>query len=731
MIRKSLCLVLGVATLVVGWIYLLTPRYRELPEFYQLLQADSFYVPSYDSKLDCSKVTPVAEVLAFRSLLEHKDAAAAFSELLEEATIEGQLFALCGLYFSDHVAFRDAASVYRRRSDSFIERGWGCGMSGSVIVGERVDYPYDPVRLDFQGQTLGEWGVARGVRVNPTRFDILGGAIPTLLKGIHEERAEKSIDGVDLNARLLELASEDPKVYMAADQFVRECGARAVPGLRKLLEHPEASVRLGAVEALRWMGPQAHDAALDFGRLLRDKTMRAWCAAALKDLKAWALPALQDIDRALHEEWDEGTAKLAEDLVESLGFIGPKAVPTLRKLLSHSERSVRIRVLRVLPRIGEPSRALIPRVIEFVGEGRNGEERAEAVWDLGILCTSFSPKEARPVVTSVKAALSAGDRRVRAQAMFALYRLGPSAKEAVPDLLNLLEKGERVFRLLAAQALVAIEGHPAGLDILLDHFLESRRRSISFTEELSTEELATEELSTEPSFEETLENIAPRYEDRPQGIGDARSSVLTIYRKNNELVKHLTSRIGRSTDFGDKEALIALFEELGPVARPYASFLRTLLSDEDRSVRELAALALWRVNHELDPILDPRLNESDEGESSEDSGWLGFVDLDGGGAEAVRVLTKALSEYEDPKTLKCILNALSDRGADAAPSVRAAARLLESPHESVRESAVQLLSEIGPKAVQALPTLRRIAAKGESESVREDAKRAVETLESR
>src|SRR5262245_12558776 len=57
---------------------------------------------------DCfAGVTPDS-VHSFRRLLDVPDASTRFAQLLREATPAGQLYALCGLFFTDAAAFRSA-----------------------------------------------------------------------------------------------------------------------------------------------------------------------------------------------------------------------------------------------------------------------------------------------------------------------------------------------------------------------------------------------------------------------------------------------------------------------------------------------------------------------------------------------------------------------------------------------------------------------------------------------
>lgn len=81
---------------------------------------------------------PSCEVVAFQTLLDSDVADQAFKSLLESATLEGQLYALSGLYFTDPESF--AAHVARyREMDDLVTTHFGCEidrMSVAAVVGD-------------------------------------------------------------------------------------------------------------------------------------------------------------------------------------------------------------------------------------------------------------------------------------------------------------------------------------------------------------------------------------------------------------------------------------------------------------------------------------------------------------------------------------------------------------------------------------------------------------------
>lgn len=71
---------------------------------------------------------PSKLVKAYNVLLKEMAADAAFKELLARATLPGQLYALCGLFFTDNSFFQRSVEKYRH-SESTVSTQFGCIVS--------------------------------------------------------------------------------------------------------------------------------------------------------------------------------------------------------------------------------------------------------------------------------------------------------------------------------------------------------------------------------------------------------------------------------------------------------------------------------------------------------------------------------------------------------------------------------------------------------------------------
>ena len=92
---------------------------------------------------------------AFRRLVKAKDAGEIFSTLLKEATPEGQLYALCGLFFTDTDTFKSALATYES-SEQKLSRHEGC-VTFTETVGELIHRQRGIVMQLNPGESTKRW----------------------------------------------------------------------------------------------------------------------------------------------------------------------------------------------------------------------------------------------------------------------------------------------------------------------------------------------------------------------------------------------------------------------------------------------------------------------------------------------------------------------------------------------------------------------------------------------
>jgi len=127
---------------------------------------------------------PSHQACAFRVVLDQPDADSLFKRILADAHLAGQLYALCGLYFTDPTAFLHAVEPFRTRTDA-VETYQGC-ISSPEGVSSLVELNLPTVvRLRDRAESTSEW-LARNsdLVTDGYRLDMLGGGWPARLKEI-------------------------------------------------------------------------------------------------------------------------------------------------------------------------------------------------------------------------------------------------------------------------------------------------------------------------------------------------------------------------------------------------------------------------------------------------------------------------------------------------------------------------------------------------------------------
>ena len=122
------------------------------------------------------------EVKAFRTIIQSDNADALFKKILKEGTMAAQLYALCGLYYTDPAFFKEKVEKYKTLDDT-VATMMGCTLSvDSVADLVEKDAP-NVVRLESNTQTTREWAEKNKEKVKDGMFrDIAGGGWPDAFK---------------------------------------------------------------------------------------------------------------------------------------------------------------------------------------------------------------------------------------------------------------------------------------------------------------------------------------------------------------------------------------------------------------------------------------------------------------------------------------------------------------------------------------------------------------------
>jgi hypothetical protein len=139
-----------------------------------LLSAPQFEDDAIGYALDSSKL-----VVAYRVLIKEPYADAAFKSLLASATPVGQLYALCGVYYTDNQFFLTAVERHAERTE-FVRTQFGCiGSTMRVSALVRTNAP-NVVRLSPK-QSIADWEAKNPTLTkNGFLLDIFGGGYPSM-----------------------------------------------------------------------------------------------------------------------------------------------------------------------------------------------------------------------------------------------------------------------------------------------------------------------------------------------------------------------------------------------------------------------------------------------------------------------------------------------------------------------------------------------------------------------
>ncbi len=205
----------------------------------------------------------------------------------------------------------------------------------------------------------------------------------------------------------------------------------AVPDLVRSLKDGKARSPEVVIRILGKIGPDARDAVPLLTNLLKEKKLAIEAVDALGEIGLAAQSALPAIRQALRDREPEAATFLGA-AVQTLGKIGPKAVPVLIELLQE--------------------------------DGIDSSNRAAIAASLGQY--GSAAKSAVPVLTLLieKDSVKPGDRADIAKV---LGQIGSAARKAVPSLVRVLKSQSAALRVSAATALWKIEKHPLAIPSLI------------------------------------------------------------------------------------------------------------------------------------------------------------------------------------------------------------------------------------------------------------------------
>lgn len=369
-------------------------------------------------------------------------------------------------------------------------------------------------------------------------------------------------------------------------------GEAAAPALARALRNKDESVRFGAADVLRRIGPAAAAAVPALIESVSDPYDLAQRAAieALGKVGAAARPAVP----ALRSIWVEqdlltpdglATNPLVQAIGAALASIGADPPPDLARELSAAEASRRFAALGLLAGFGpraKPHAALVERLLS---------DPDEAVRESAAVAISRIDPPGRAAVARLVAALTDGDPSRRREAASTLGAMGCVAGDAVPALVLRLQDEDSDVRLEAALAVadIAPTNQPAANALA---GMVRRRKDDPHAFGRIKRALA--------SFGNLAEAALPDLADALKEMPFDRVETLAVITRINPAGDRSASALSGALrtageDVQLRRDVIAVLADFGPNAEPAVPALVEALGDRDPQVRRGAATALGRI----------------------------------------------------------------------------------------------------------------------------------------
>lgn len=364
------------------------------------------------------------------------------------------------------------------------------------------------------------------------------------------------------------LQDPNPDVAMVATVVIRRYGKSAksvLPKLIVVLDQPNQDLRLKVLITLQSFRPLAKDA----------------IPAVIKCLK----------------DDDKSIALSAATLLELMGTDAAAAVPALTEILKR-DNFLSVHALRALAKIGGPAKTAIPAMFQAVRdhaqEQRQGHDNKYLTWRRYVLdAISDLGPAAKDAVPDLLQMLKE-EKGPPADVIHALGSIGPNAKEALP-LLEAALKNSKEPRIAAEShaALALITGdHAAHLEPMLKIFKKVRAGQQHHGDKRVILKLISR-------LEKSAPQVIPIALDwlKSKKIG-LRGSALDICARLGPQAKSAVPQlavIAKESTFSEQIAAVRALAAIGPDAAPAMPALEELTRDDDVRLRDAAAEALAKI----------------------------------------------------------------------------------------------------------------------------------------
>jgi HEAT repeat protein len=525
-------------------------------------------------------------------------------------------------------------------------------------------------------------------------------AVPALIGALKASRQDPqiwfhSITSIDrigpaaaeaIPVLLRELDNRSSQKWYRTARALGSIGPAALPDLIRILDDDNRRERTGAAKAIGWMGPEAGDAVAALIRILDDseEQVRNESREALGRIGESALSELK------HSLWHRNNL-VRIGTAYALGYMGRDANSSspemLNLLLTESAPEVRATVITALTRTGtEP----VKWVALLLTELQNPDELV-----FNSVVNAFlklSPPETVSVPSLTELILSP-DHSLSGRAAYILGRIGPSAIEAAPALLQAINRGPRlesskVYR----ESLVQI-GERAVPELLT----EVDRKSLRSQEDLQW-------------IVECLIQIGRPAVDRlaallPNSSKRARLCILDSLTGIGPAAEAATPDLYLMAKDPDEEIRASAISTLSHLQVPIPGFIKLLdtsMTDGSANVRSASAHAIASLEEDAEPLLNRLLDSMNDPNS--DVRLQVIRALGSIGEKAEKAVSELQSQLDPDFAIQLeIVRSLGKLGNISASAVPGISALLQG--ENIQLLALESLGRIGADAKEAMPEI--------------------------
>jgi len=388
-----------------------------------------------------------------------------------------------------------------------------------------------------------------------------------------------------------ELKDPATRVQAAGElaQFGREASKAAVPALKDMLTDTDAETRLQAAQALVRIGgkEEVTAAAAVLSALLTEEqrpNVKSMAASALRQLGPEYARLIRPVYREMLKD-PQSSQRLtaARQLLQEGDEDRKLVVPVLRELLKAGQPYERTQAAQLLVQ-ADPDRA-DEAVAALRGMIQDRQTRQAAVSALA----GMGPDHAAVAVPILREMLRDADISSRHQAINTLGQLGPAAKDALPELAELLT--ERQYGFMVANTLGRIGGDavPALVKALESGDQQTQRAAVQALGQIGPDAAAAV-----PTLLKML--TAP---DR----SGSRQMVQFALQRIGPAVAPELAKLLIAEETAVRRAAAEALQRFGGDARSALPALEKAAADEDLIVRRVAALTAFRAGSRSESVV--------------------------------------------------------------------------------------------------------------------------------